>query len=381
MPSKPANVAETNEITDLRATPPALPEAATPAQPVKYSVSPGLAAFLHAQGVSFAFSSYQSGRFYLVGVNPKGGIMINERVFQKAMGISVVSRDTLILATLAQIHRFENTLGAGEFINTTYDTCYVPRVSYTTGALDVHDVGLMADGRIVFVNTRFNCLATVSDTRSFKPVWTPPFISSVIEEDRCHLNGMAMEDGRPAYVTAVSRSDTIDGWRDRRADGGVVIEVATGKVICEGLSMPHSPRVHNGKLWVLNSGTGELGWIDRDAEAAQAFRPVAFCPGFARGLGFHGKYAFVGLSKPRYERFEGLALDAKLKAADSEPWCGLQIIDLDTGRVVEWLRLDGAIGDLYDAAVIPGARTPMALGFLSGDIAALITHEPIEMLT
>lgn len=127
---------------------------------------------------------------------------------------------------------------------------------------------------------------------------------------------MAMENGRPRYVTAVSKSDTIDGWRDRRADGGVVIDVDTNEIVCTGLSMPHSPRMYNGKLWLLNSGAGEIGYVDLEKKA---FVPVAFCPGFLRGLYLHGRYAFVGLSKPRYERFSGLPLDEKLKERDSEP--------------------------------------------------------------
>ena len=125
-----------------------------------------------------------------------------------------------------------------------------------------------------------------------------------------------MEGGKPAYVTAVSRSNTIDGWRDRRADGGVVIDVRTDEVICEGLSMPHSPRVHRGELWVLNGGTGELGVVTRPGKGMGRFEPRVFCPGFLRGLAFHGNHAFVGLSKPRYKRFEGLALDQRLKDAD-----------------------------------------------------------------
>jgi len=156
-------------------------------------------------------------------------------------------------------------------------------------------------------------------------LWKPPFVSKIIKEDRCHLNGLAMEDGVPRYVTAVSRSDTVDGWRDRRADGGIVVDVRSGEIVIGGPSMPHSPRLYRGKLWVLNSGTGEIGWVERGSSADGArFHVLAFCPGFVRGLAFHGKHAFVGLSKPRYERFEGLALDRKLAEADSEPWCGLQ---------------------------------------------------------
>ncbi len=181
-------------------------------------------------------------------------------------------------------------------------------------------------------------------------------------------------------VRAVSKSDTIDGWRDRRFDGGIVIDVATGEIIIGGLSMPHSPRVYADKLWVLNSGTGELGWVEPAEKAADAkFHVVAFCPGFVRGLSFHGKYALVGLSKPRYQRFEGLALDKKLADTDSEPWCGVQVIDLDSGACVHWFRIDGAIGELYDVAVVPGVTRAMSLSFASGEVLGLVTHDPLAV--
>ena len=151
---------------------------------------------------------------------------------------------------------------------------------FVTGELDAHDIGQLADGRIVFVNTLYNCLATPSERHSFTPIWKPSFISKIVKEDRCHLNGLAMEDGVPRYVTAVSKSDTIDGWRDRRVDGGIVIDVQSGKIVLGGLSMPHSPRLHRGKLWVLNSGTGEIGWIEPVRQATDAkFNVLAFCPG------------------------------------------------------------------------------------------------------
>lgn len=345
-------------------------------QSVTYSVSGGFVNMLAQLNISLALTSYQSGKFYLMGRNPKGGLMIDERMFQKAMGMSVdQGSGALTLATLFQIHHFENVLGKGEQVNHTYDACYVPRISYTTGVLDAHDIGVRQNGEIIFVNTRFNCLATLSKNKSFTPIWKPHFIDKIIDEDRCHLNGLAMEDGTPKYVTAVSKSNTIDGWRDRRGDGGVVIDVQSNKLVCEGLSMPHSPRIYNGKLWILNSGTGELGWVD---VTKKRFEPVVFCPGFVRGLAFTGKYALVGLSKPRYKRFEGLALDQKLKDADSEAWCGIQIIDLETRGCVEWFRIDGAIGEVYDVAALNGITCPMSLGFVSNDIKSLITHEEMS---
>jgi uncharacterized protein (TIGR03032 family) len=133
--------------------------------------------------------------------------------------------------------------------------------------------------------------------------------------------------------------------------------------------------MHRGELWLLNSGTGELGAVEGLSEGKGRFSPRAFCAGFLRGLAFHDKYAVVGLSKPRYKRFEGLKLDDRLKRADAEPWCGVQIIDLDTGGCVDWLRIDGAVAELYDVAVIPGFARPMALTPFSGEAAALITFE------
>jgi|SRR5665213_918114 len=355
----------------------ATPAAPTPApQQVVYSCSPGLGVFLLQLKCSIAISSYQSGKFYLVGGKPDGGLGIYERFFRKAMGI-YTAPNKLILATLFQIIRFENALKGEQMINHTYDACFVPRTTHVTGVLDAHDLGVNKEGKIIFVNTRFNCLATTSSSQSFTPIWKPHFISKIVDEDRCHLNGLAMEKGRARYVTAVSKSDTIDGWRDRRSDGGIVIDVVDNEIICEGLSMPHSPRLHNGKLWVCNSGTGELGWVEPAPKGAGKFHPLCFCPGFVRGLGFHDKYAFVGLSRPRYERFEGLALDQKLKDADSEAWTGVQVIDLTTGNVVQWFRMDGPVAELYDVNIVEGFNQPMCIGFENDDILAFITHDEL----
>lgn len=347
-----------------------------PEEPVEYSVSGGLVNRLTQLKISFAFTSYQSGLLYFIGRNKSGGINVHQANLPKPMGLCRDGQQGLTMTGGFQIMRFENILEPDQKINDTFDACYVPRLVHVTGHLDAHDVGIDTKGNLVFVNTRYNCLATVSPRYSFETLWKPPFISAIVDEDRCHLNGMAMEDGKPRYVTAVSCSDTIDGWRDRRGNGGVVIDIETNEIVCRGLSMPHSPRLHEGKLWVLNSGTGELGIVNLEKGDTHCFEPIVFCPGFLRGLSFHGNYAFVGLSKPRYKRFEGLALDQKLKDADSEPWCGVQIIDLATGTCVDWFRIDGKIGELFDLEVLPGYSTPMAVAPESPEAASLVTLMP-----
>ena len=351
---------------------------------VTYSLSRDLIARLASINASLAFTSYQSGYLYMLGISPNGGAQLHQSEMPKPMGLASTDRGQLVLATNASIIHFENILDPGQRINQVYDACFMPRTQYVTGHLDAHDVGILTNGEIIFVNTRYNCLATLSERHSFKPVWKPSFISDIVDEDRCHLNGLAMREGIPAYVTSVSRSNTIDGWRDRRGDGGVVIDVQRNAIVCEGLSMPHSPRWHNGRLYVLNAGTGELGWVDfgdsgadpSTAESAMGvFRPIAFCPGFLRGLAFAENYAFVGLSRPRYQRFEGLDLDRRLLEADSEAWCGVQVIDLETGHCTDWFRIDGDVGELYDVELVRGFGCPMTVSPDSKDAAALITFE------
>lgn len=343
-------------------------------QTVTYSMSGGLVPWLARNSTALALSSYQSGKFYLLGRNPKGGLLVDERLFQHAMGIAV-AKNRIFLATQVSLIEMASALKPGEWVNQLYDACYVPRRVHVTGAIDMHDVGLDETGAPIFVATKYNCLARPSDTHNFRPVWRPPFISRLVAEDRCHMNGLAMEDGAPAYVTAVSKSDTIDGWRDRRADGGVIIDVKTGEIVTTGLSMPHSPRIYQGQLYVLNSGTGDLLRVDRQTGKTES---VAFCPGFVRGLDFINGFAIVGLSRPRYKRFEGLALDERLKEADSEAWTGIQIISLQTGAVAEWFRIDGAVAEIYDAAVVPGVSCGMSLSLGAGEIANFITTEPEE---
>lgn len=340
-------------------------------EPVVKSCSKGLAQWITQHKVSLAFTSYQSGRVYFIGADQQGRVSFHERIFQRAMGI-VGNSQRVYMGGLYQIWRFENVLQQGQVANKMFDRCYVPRNAQFTGDIDIHELGLKKDGTIIFVNTKYNCLAVPSITHSFKAIWKPDFISQLVGEDRCHLNGLAMVDGEPKYVTAVCKSDTIDGWRERRDNGGIVIDVETNEIVCEGLSMPHSPRWSDGKLWVLNSGTGYLGYVDFETKS---FVPQVFCPGFSRGLAIFGNYAVVGLSKPRYERFEGLELDKNLEEKDSDAWCGVQIINLTTKSVEQWIRLDGPITELFDLTLLPNVRCPMAIGQQNTENLSMITFE------
>ena len=341
------------------------------------TVSRGFYGWLQSHGASLAFTSYQTGQLFLVGAHPNGTVSFNQQNFQRAMGLCWMP-GRLYLGSLFQLWRLENMLRPGEIGNQAFDAVLVPRNAQTTGDVDIHEVGVDADGRVIFVNTKYSCLCTLDLTHSFKPIWKPAFISKLAPEDRCHLNGMAMDKGRPRYVTAVSRSDVLSGWRQRRHEGGVLIDIETDRIVTDQLSMPHSPRVVGDAVYALDSGRGQIIRID---PATGAKTDIAFCPGFLRGMAIHDGHAIVTISKPRDGTFMGLLLDGELRRRDADPWCGLLIVSLATGDIVEWIRLEGHITELFDTAVLPGVRCPMALGPGTVEIQNSVSFDPIAHAT
>ena len=180
-----------------------------------------------------------------------------------------------------------------------------------------------------------------------------------------------MREGKARYVTAVSQTDIAEGWREHRQSGGCIIDVQSNQVIGTGLSMPHSPRYYQGKLWLHNSGTGEFGQIDLETGE---FIPVAFCPGYLRGLAFSGDFAIAGLSKPRENKtFAGLRINERLDKEKVQARCGLAVIDLKSGDVVHSLNIDGIVEELYDVVTLPKIRKTMAIGFRSDEIRRVIS--------
>ena len=329
--------------------------------------SRGFPAWLLEQNISLAISTYQAGKILLVGFNVKGEIAIVERSISRCMGIAADKEaQNLYVAGIYNISRFVNAIQTGQS-NPEFDRIYIPQATYTTGDIDTHDMAIDKDGNLIFVNTLFSCLCTLSATHSFVPIWQPPFITDLLPEDRCHMNGFCLnEKGEPGYVTAVAQTDLSGAWRDNRRDGGVVIDVQKNKVISTGLSMPHSPRMHNGKLYIQNAGSGHLGTIDVETGK---FTELCFLPGFLRGLTFSGNYAICGVSKKRQDRsFQGLALDENLKQNKIEAKCGVYIIDLSNGANVHHIEFEGFLEELYDVRALSGVQKPNIIGFMKDEI-------------
>lgn len=329
--------------------------------------SPYLAAWLAENELSIAFSSYQAGKLFLLGRKPESRLAVFERTFNRCMGLWS-NGQTLWAATAYQLLRFENVLTAPE---DGFDRLFVPRLTVITGDIDVHDLAAVGD-QLFYVSTLFSAVATRSDRASFKPHWVPSFISRLVPEDRCHLNGLAIRDEQPYYATCVAVSDQVEGWREHRLHGGCLLDIPSNEIVLEGLSMPHSPRWHEGKLWLLDSGNGYLGYLD-----GSQFERVAFLPGYARGLALVGNYAVVGLSRPRHEvTFSGLALEKELIRRKQETRCGLVVVDLSNGELVHWLWLEGEnVNELYDVALLPGVIRPKLLGLKSDEIRYTVNYE------
>lgn len=333
------------------------------------TASPEFTSWLDHYRIGIALSTYQSSQLAFVGLKPDGQLAVIERSLPRCMGLWC-NGQTLYAATLYQIIRFENALDRGQTYQ-NHDRLFIPQATWITGKTDTHDLVLEDSGRLVFVNTKFNCLATISETHSFAPVWKPAFIDGIEAGDRCHLNGIAAKDGRVTHATCLGVSNTAGGWRERRADGGVLMDLASHAVVVSGLSMPHSPRWHEQRLWLLNSGAGQLGFCDLDKGI---FQPIAFCPGYLRGLVFIDHFAIIGSSLPRENRtFTGLPLDEILRSQAQQPICGIFVVDLRTGRVAHRLEISGGIGELYDVATIPDCRYPSAVGFQTEHIEYCIS--------
>ncbi len=322
---------------------------------VEYEHSSNLPLVLQQLNLSVLISTYQAGKLVVVG-SYQDKPSFSFHTFDQVMGVAV-ARDQIAIGSRRQIHFLHSAHDVAPNIPPakSYDGCYLSRSSFVTGSIHGHDLAFGNEGLWV-VNTLFSCLCTLDDAYNFFPRWRPPFISQLIDQDRCHLNGLAMENGAPRFVTVLGQSDQPAGWRENKRDGGAILDVPSGQVVCRGLCMPHSPRIYQGKLWVLNSGHGELSIVDLQSGQLQ---PVARLPGYTRGLAFFGNYAFVGLSRIRETNiFGGLPIGENPDALN----CGLGIVDITSGRTIATLRFKTGVEELFAIDVIPNIRNPKIVG-------------------
>ena len=346
---KSSELGQVDVATPVRPSPPA---------PVAfhYTQSESFVELLTQLRATLLVSTYQANN--LLAVRASGqGLSTLVRTFERPMGLAV-DGSRLAVGTRKEVWFLRNAPDIAPQVEPagTHDACFMPRSSHITGDIGIHEV-TWAGEELWMVSTRFSCLATLSPDYSFVPRWRPPFISALAAEDRCHLNGLAMDGWKPKFVTALGTTDVRDGWRADKPHGGCILDVSSGQFVTRGLSMPHSPRWHNDQLWVLESGTGGVVLVDRATGGRQT---IARIPGFTRGLALAGRYAFVGLSKIRpTSAMDGVPI-AELR---DQLKCGVAVVDLRSGAVVALLEFQSAVDEIFDVQLLPGVRFPEVVGF------------------
>jgi uncharacterized protein (TIGR03032 family) len=345
-----------------------------PPPPLRSVHTNTFAQILDRLGISLAVTTYQAGKLVLLRAERREGdpvVNTHFRGFQKPMGFAW-ERGRFALGTANEIREFHDIPAVARKLDppesvTRHDSAFLPRICHTTGDVQIHEMVWVprANGasssredfsELWFINTRFSCLATRSDPYSFVPRWRPPFITALAPEDRCHLNGMCLRDGQVRYVTALGETDKPGGWREDKRAGGILMEYPSGEIMSRGLSMPHSPRWHNGQLWILESGNGGVGIVE---EKTGKYREICRLPGFTRGLDFAGPYAFIGLSQVRESAvFSGIAI---AEVPQDQRFCGVWIVDTRTGQIVGFVKFMDAVQEIFAVQALIGIRCPEVL--------------------
>jgi uncharacterized protein (TIGR03032 family) len=291
-----------------------------------------LAEILQQTGISLAVSTYQAGK------------VIGDRARLTIGGTNTV----WYYRNMPAVARKLEPEGK-------HDAAFLPRRIHVTGDIDIHEMAWAGDDELWIVNTRFGCLCTLDDDHSFVPRWRPFFISALAPEDRCHLNGLCMVNGQPTFVTALGQTNVQGGWRENKASGGVLMHVPTNRILLKGLSMPHSPRWYDNRLWFLESGQGSIAIANIENGTWQT---IAQLPGFTRGIDFYGPLAFIGLSQVRESAtFSGIPLVDRLE----ERTCGVWVVDLRNGQTLGFLRFEEGVQEIFAVQVLQDMRFPEML--------------------
>lgn len=336
----------------------------TPNAPFTCKYTPQIPELLLNLNCSIAISTYQAGKLVLISPKDENSLVQLPRHFEKLMGIAEdKKKDKLALACKDQVIVFSNSKDLAthypKFPN-KYDAMYMPRVTYHTGPIDIHDLSFGNNGELFGINTLFSCIITIDDDYNFTNYWKPPFIDALVSEDRCHLNGMALKDGKPKYVTAFNKGNSRQSWRDNITKSGIVMDVETNEIIVENLPMPHSPRIFNNELYVLLSATGELAKIDVNEGK---YEVVVKLDGFVRGMSHHKDYLFIGLSKLR----ENSSTFGKLDFAKKANEAGIVIIHLPTATITGKITYQTSLDEIYDVHILDNKMRPNILNTINDD--------------
>lgn len=335
--------------------------------PFSCTYSANMPELLISLNCSIAISTYQAGKVIFISATDPTRLIQLPRNFDKPMGLAL-RQNHMAIATRDQVVILGNVARmAPNFPKQpgTYDSLFLPRALYFTGETDIHDLMWVSD-ELWAVNTQFSCLAVIDSDCSFKPFWKPYFISSIEPGDQCHLNGVAIENNKARYVTALGKTDSPEGWRKNSSGGGILMDIEKNSILAENLAMPHSPRIYDGKLYVLLSANGELAEVDPNNGQLQIVKTF---PGFVRGMDRAGDYLFIGLSKLR----ETSSSFRDLPIADKSLFAGIVVMHLPTGSITGHIKYETSVEEIYDVKILNGLRRPGILSPEKGERKMAIT--------
>jgi uncharacterized protein (TIGR03032 family) len=327
--------------------------------PFSCSFTPSLSELLYHLKCSIAISTYQAGKLIFISPVDEHKITQLPRDFSKPMGFDIEG-DKMILATKDELHYFENSKELAEHYpnkKNTYDSLFLPRTTFYTGQVDMHDIAMGTDG-IWAVNTSFSCLCQVTGNFNFIPRWQPPFVTDLVSEDRCHLNGLVMVNGKPKYVTALGKTNTHQGWRENIVSGGILMDVETNEIILDNLPMPHSPQIHNGNFYMLLSASGELVKVDVKAKKYEVLKKLE---GFCRGMDIYNGYAFIAMSKLR----KNSSTFAKLSFAEKADVACIKVIHLQSMAIVGEFTYHTSVDEIYALKILKDSVRPNILNTIN----------------
>ena len=332
--------------------------------PFTCKYTPQIPELLLKLNCSIAITTYQAGKLIFLSPRDENSLIQLPRTFEKPMGVTYdEKKDKLAVACKDEIIVFSNSKDlAAHYPKSpgTYDALYMPRVTYHTGQLDIHDLSFGADGSLYAVNTLFSCISKINEDYNFSPYWIPPFIDKIISEDRCHLNGMAMQAGIPKYATSFNQGNTFQSWRENITTTGVVFDIETNEVVAGNLPMPHTPRLFDNELYVLLSATGELVKMDLNSGK---YDVIVRMDGFVRGMSLHRDYLFIGLSKLR----KNSSTFGKLDFAEKANHSGIMVIHLPTGSIAGKITYLTSLDEIYDVQILADKIRPNILNTTTPD--------------
>jgi len=340
-----------------------------PITPFACKYTPQIPELLLKLNCSIVISTYQAGKLIFLSPKDENNLIQLPRTFNKPMGVAYDQLNgKLAVACKDEVIQFSNSKDLATHYPKSpgkYDSLFLPRQTFHTNDLDIHDLRFGTNGELFAVNTLFSCIVKIDAEFNFTPFWNPPFIDSIVSEDRCHLNGMVMQNGKPKYATAFNRGNSIQSWRENKTKTGIVIDIDTNEIICEGLPMPHSPLLYKNELYVLLSATGELVKID---PAEKNYKVICKPGGFVRGMAVHKDYIFIGTSKLR----KNSSAFSDLPVTNEQNEAGISIFYLPTGSLVGKITYLSSVDEIYDVMILPDFIRPNILNTINDEYKSAV---------